>query len=56
MDQHPGLSMSLDLTCISQAKDVYLSSILKQINGLSLPNITLSGGDGIVGGNKIFIK
>ena len=53
---NPGLSMSLDLSIISQAKDVYLSSVLKQINGLSLPNILLSAGDGHVNANKVYIK
>lgn len=53
---HPGLSMSADLSVISQAKDVYLSSVIKKLNGLSLPNITLSGGDGYVRQNRIFVK
>ena len=48
--------MSADLSVISQAKDVYLASVLKKINGLVMPNITLSGGDGYVRSNKIFIK
>lgn len=48
LHSHPGLSMSIDLSAISQAKDVYLSTIMKRINGLNVPNISLSGGDGYV--------
>jgi len=33
-----------------------LSTVLKKINGLSLPNISLSAGDGHVQQNRVFIK
>ncbi len=52
----PGISMSVDLSVLSQAKDVYLQTILKKINGLALPELTLPAGDGYIRKNRVFIK
>ncbi len=51
----PGISMSMDLKLIEQFKDSQMSSLIRQLNGQAIGNITL-GPDGHIRQNKAFIK
>ena len=47
--------MSLDLSVIEQFKDTHLSSLIKELNGQKIEDITL-GTEGYIKENKAFVK
>ena len=51
----PGLSMSFDLKLIEQFKDTHMSSLIKELNGQAIQNISI-GEDGYFRSNRAFVK
>ena len=51
----PGLSMSLELSLITQFKDVHMNTIIQNFNGMKIQDVDL-GQDGHIYDNKIYVK